>query len=329
MSFVIAKRFAVTTLSVPLGAHFSSARRPGTFSREHTTIGGGVMFQLARSARFVAVLALVLGSVACSKTGPENGKEPSAAGPKEPAKAPPKEKNKAEGTKPKSDAELIQGTWAFDWSELDGKKEDGPVDRAVVFAGEKMILKELDGDRADPGSFRLDPTKTQKEIEIGRSERDPKDVVPGIYELNGDQLKICFVRDPKGKRPAKFESAPGSQVLVWVLKRDKTLPEHKEPDGSGFAEAVVGKWRMSRGETAFATFLSDTEFTKDGRVLQLDNETKNWVERYTYRFDKAELVLSPVAKNKDGLPERRIKIARITADLFVAVSPSGTLKRLK
>jgi uncharacterized protein (TIGR03067 family) len=206
------------------------------------------MFEFSRSARFVAVLTLVLGTVACSKTAPESGKEPEPAGPK--AKETPKKKPAGEPAKPKTDAELIQGTWAFEWTEFEGKKEDGPVDRAVVFVGEKMIMKELDGDRTDPGSFRLDPTKTPKAIEIGRSERDPKDVVPGIYELNGDRLKLCFVRDPNGKRPTKFESAPG--VLVWVLKRDKNLPEHKEPDGTGFAEAVVGKWRMSRGETAFA-----------------------------------------------------------------------------
>jgi hypothetical protein len=43
--------------------------------------------------------------------------------------------------------------------------------------------------------------------------------MPGIYEIGGDTLKVCF--DPEGKeRPTQFKGGPGSQTLV-VHKRVK------------------------------------------------------------------------------------------------------------
>jgi hypothetical protein len=42
----------------------------------------------------------------------------------------------------------------------------------------------------------------------------------GIYEIDGDTLKVCF--DPQGKvRPTEFKSAPGSENFVNVHKRVK------------------------------------------------------------------------------------------------------------
>ena len=44
-------------------------------------------------------------------------------------------------------------------------------------------------------------------------------VTLGIYEIDGDTLKVCF--DPEGKkRPTEFKTASGSQTLV-VHKRLK------------------------------------------------------------------------------------------------------------
>ena len=45
-----------------------------------------------------------------------------------------------------------------------------------------------------------------------------KEVMLGIYELDGDHYKVCFA--PTGKpRPSEFASRPGSGNFLQVWKR--------------------------------------------------------------------------------------------------------------
>jgi uncharacterized protein (TIGR03067 family) len=45
----------------------------------------------------------------------------------------------------------------------------------------------------------------------------------GIYEIDGDTLKLCTIAitSPKKKRPEQFASPPGSDYRLAVLKREK------------------------------------------------------------------------------------------------------------
>ena len=52
-----------------------------------------------------------------------------------------------------------------------------------------------------------------------RSDLLPDEPIKGIYEIDGDSLKICFAIE--GERPKKFESAEGSTTMLIVLKRIK------------------------------------------------------------------------------------------------------------
>ena len=71
------------------------------------------------------------------------------------------------------------------------------------------------------GTQKLDPSKSPKTIDVTMTEGPSKGTVMlGIYEIDGDTLKVCF--DPHGKkRPTEFKSAPGSQTFVNVHKRVK------------------------------------------------------------------------------------------------------------
>jgi hypothetical protein len=101
-------------------------------------------------------------------------------------------------------------------------------------------------------------------------------------------------------------------------------------DVATFPASIIGKWQFAGGVTSFP-FSKDTEFTKDGRVLMFNYGTKKFdEERYTYRFEGAELVLTSSQKNIDGkLEERRVMVASISADLLEASSPAGKLRRMK
>jgi uncharacterized protein (TIGR03067 family) len=74
------------------------------------------------------------------------------------------------------------------------------------------------GDKTKELSYKLDATKKPKWIDI--TEGDHTNL--GIYELEGDNLKICFPEGGKDERSTAFESKPDSvNDILIILKREK------------------------------------------------------------------------------------------------------------
>jgi uncharacterized protein (TIGR03067 family) len=116
----------------------------------------------------------------------------------------------------------FQGTWTFVSSEGGGQQlPAGELKELVLtFAGDKHTVKK--GDQVvQVGTQKLDPSKSPKAIDVTMTEGPNKGAVMlGIYEINGDTLKVCF--DAGGKtRPTEFKSSPGSATFVNVHKRAK------------------------------------------------------------------------------------------------------------
>src|SRR5262249_38289862 len=116
----------------------------------------------------------------------------------------------------------FQGTWTFESSETGGMKLPAGELRGLIliFEGDKHTLKKGD-DVIQVGTQKLDPSKSPKSIDVTMTEGPNKGkVMLGIYEIDGDTLKVCF--DPQGKkRPTEFKSAAGSENFVNVHKRVK------------------------------------------------------------------------------------------------------------
>ena len=116
----------------------------------------------------------------------------------------------------------FQGTWTFESCETGGKKI--PIDELkgviLTFEGNKHTVKKGD-DVIQVGTQKLDPSKSPKTIDVTMTEGPSNGMVMlGIYEFDGDVLKVCF--DPQGKkRPTEFKSPPGSENFVNVHKRIK------------------------------------------------------------------------------------------------------------
>lgn len=77
------------------------------------------------------------------------------------------------------------------------------------------------------GSFKLDPTKKPKTIDMTfpaalDAKEDQK--VLGIYELEGDTLRLCYGPD-RGKRPTELNSKAGSKRSVIVFKRTQDVSD--------------------------------------------------------------------------------------------------------
>jgi uncharacterized protein (TIGR03067 family) len=71
------------------------------------------------------------------------------------------------------------------------------------------------------GTFKLDPTKRPKTIDITFTEGKHKGkTVPGIYEIESDAFRVCIARDGD-ERPAEFSARLGSGRTLVVYKREK------------------------------------------------------------------------------------------------------------
>jgi uncharacterized protein (TIGR03067 family) len=125
----------------------------------------------------------------------------------------------ADGDATKKDLEKMQGDWAAASMVVDGTKlSDDEAqclfrtvkgDHYTVYHFNKEIGK---------GALAIDATKKPKTIDATPAGKAKP--LRGIYELEGDRLKVCFA--PPGKdRPTDFEAKEGSGHTLTVWEREK------------------------------------------------------------------------------------------------------------
>ena len=122
----------------------------------------------------------------------------------------------------------LKGTWVaikaiYDGEEIDPKKIEGKI--TLVFNVQKVTF--YAGKVARESTFKIDPTKKPKSIDLTTAKLDPegnKLTLPGIYQIDGDTLKFAqssqaFTKGVVLKRPTDFDSKTGVSVLI--LRREK------------------------------------------------------------------------------------------------------------
>lgn len=120
----------------------------------------------------------------------------------------------------KKDKASLQGTWKVASSISKGVKAP-PEEIFLIFRGDAILVRE-DGKTAENFSFVLDPSKKPKEIDLtikvgaqkGRVDR-------GIYQLDGDTLRICIQSNKDAPRPSEFTSPRDSELWLVILQRTK------------------------------------------------------------------------------------------------------------
>jgi len=115
----------------------------------------------------------------------------------------------------KKEQEKLQGSWSVVAAEKDGAADDGIKNDKVVIAGDKLTIKKSGGDE-EPVTFTIDPAKKPKTLDINSKGQ----MILAIYELEGDNLKLCFSR-PGSERPTELATKAGSNRMMVTLKRDK------------------------------------------------------------------------------------------------------------
>jgi RNA polymerase sigma-70 factor (ECF subfamily) len=136
----------------------------------------------------------------------------------------------ARGADPAADeVKKLQGEWQAIEVEINGKKgtkDDADVKALrLVIKDDAMTLPSPVGDGKErKKTFKLDPSKSPKEIDITSLDGQEKDQTAAcIYKLDGDRLTICmpyFTKDPS-VRPKEFKAGANDGIMLITLERVK------------------------------------------------------------------------------------------------------------
>ncbi len=117
---------------------------------------------------------------------------------------------------------MFQGAWTFESSVSGGEAltAEQLKDLVLIFEGAKHTVKN-GTEVIQEGTQTIDPSKSPKTIDVTLTEGPSKGMVLlGIYEFDGDTLKVCFDMGGK-KRPTEFKSPADSETFVNVHRRVK------------------------------------------------------------------------------------------------------------
>ena len=120
------------------------------------------------------------------------------------------------------DLKKLQGTWEC----VSMEREGDPIP-AEQLKGTKVVYEDdlatlyRDGEVFRRGLITLDTAKTPRRVNTWDLNGPYADqTVPGIYEIDGDTLKLCFSR-PNVDRPKEFTTKKEPGYLMVVYKRKK------------------------------------------------------------------------------------------------------------
>jgi uncharacterized protein (TIGR03067 family) len=121
----------------------------------------------------------------------------------------------------KDELKKLEGTWQVVAAEQGGAAlpEKTLKDMKAVVKGD--MLKIVIGEATFlEFKFTIDPAKKPKTIDAtSTGEGDKGRQAPGIYELDGDSLKLCLGK--ANNRPTEFTGKKGSGCSLFVCKREK------------------------------------------------------------------------------------------------------------
>lgn len=130
----------------------------------------------------------------------------------------------------------FQGTWRVEAWDTGGKAADDLKDREAFFGANVFVFRRA-GKPVQAGTVQLDTSKTPHTINLSVREGEGRDeVMLGVYELDGDTLKLCF--DPKGQsRPKDLKPDAKDGFVLVSLRKPKPVAEE--------AVNIVGKYNSA------------------------------------------------------------------------------------
>jgi uncharacterized protein (TIGR03067 family) len=121
------------------------------------------------------------------------------------------------------DLRAFKGTWRLSAKEEDGKtfSEEEIKDVIGTIDGSGKVSVRRGDKLLNEGTVKLDPTRSPRTIDVTFTDGERKgQMVLGIYEIEGDALRVCVAR-PGDERPAEFSAKAGSGHILVVYVRQK------------------------------------------------------------------------------------------------------------
>ena len=129
--------------------------------------------------------------------------------------------------KAQTDQEKLDGVWRVVSQEVDGMAGPQEIARQMKYTFKKDTLTVHPAEPGSDSEFtcKLEPGKKLKTIDMKVTKGANTGLrYLGIYQFDGDELKICFGVKPGNERPTKFATKDGSGTVLIVLKRANAEP---------------------------------------------------------------------------------------------------------
>lgn len=107
--------------------------------------------------------------------------------------------------------------------EQEGQKAPEAIvmDLVMVFGDGKYAQKQF-GETPEEGTYKLMSDKKPKAVDFVITKGPDKGKTQhAIYQLDGDDLKVCLTQAGSAKCPTTFDAKAGSGQMLSVLKRKK------------------------------------------------------------------------------------------------------------
>jgi uncharacterized protein (TIGR03067 family) len=119
----------------------------------------------------------------------------------------------------------LAGTWRPIFTENNGYKSSPEDLKGILWirdADGKWTARRGDKTVVEWAVKKIDATKNPKTIDLEITAGEYKGVVYlGIYELDGDTLRICFALPDRAERPTEFSASKGTVRALSEFKREK------------------------------------------------------------------------------------------------------------
>jgi uncharacterized protein (TIGR03067 family) len=149
-------------------------------------------------------------------------------------------------TRKKTDLDALQGTWNVATLEMEGQAMGAiPPGACIILKGTKFSTSGMGADYN--GELVVDDATKPKTFDLKFTTGAEKGNTSfGIYELDGDQWKMCLTLRG-GKRPAKFATKAGSGLALQTLVRASKVSAKKAPPPPGeIAPELDGEWNVAQ-----------------------------------------------------------------------------------
>jgi uncharacterized protein (TIGR03067 family) len=120
------------------------------------------------------------------------------------------------------DAKALQGVWAYQSMEWNGKKVDADQikESTITVEGDKFTVRR-GKEVAQAGTLKFGTTKSQKTFDATVTEGEGRgNVMLGIYKFDGDTTVVCMNYSGNA-RPTEFKTAERSDSVLVTAKRVK------------------------------------------------------------------------------------------------------------